>query len=283
MFVVLRTVKPVKGFFKRKKQKKIISNSDAAVCHTERDLPFFILDVLDESPISDWEHIAAKCGRYASRIIAPRNYVLPDHGKLKRFVPITMRSVLLFNTAEETIKKAGLAPENISVTVTDRNAVMSYAVCRLLPLASSVRIITSKPERYARICEEAFNEYGASLIIRSFYEPTLKPDIVICCDGIVSPAMQNAAVFTCKSKACGKIRFLCSGIKLLEKHKSIIPDEIDSVDFAGALTELCGSSEYKHSSFTDLKTNCSGCESPLPEECLKCSVLGKSRKSVTIL
>lgn len=283
MFVVLRTVKPVKGFFKRNKQKRIIGNSDAAVCHTERGLPFFILDVLEGKQNSDWEQIAKKCGRYASRIIAPRDYVLPDHGKLKRFVPLAMPSVLLFNTAEETIKKAQLPPDKISVTVTDRNAVQAHSVCRLLPLASSVRIITSNPERYARACVCAFEEYGASLIIRSFYEQTTKPDIVICCDGIISPAMQSAAIFSFKSKECGKIRFFGSGIELSENHKNIIPPEIDGVVFAGALTELCGSSEYKNSSFSDLKTNCSNCENPLPEECLRCSILGKSQKSVTNL
>lgn len=278
MFVVLRTVKPVKGIFKRRKQRKTINKSEASVCHTERGLPFFILDVLEGNQSSDWEKIAEKCGRYSSRIIAPRNYILPEQGKLKRFVPITMCSVLLFNTAEEIIRKARLSPENISVTVTDRNAVIQSAVNRLLPLASSVRIITSKPERYARACADAFDEYGASLIIRSSYEPTLKPDIVICCDGILSPAMQNAVIFTCKSKVCGKIRFLCSKIELSENHKSIIPDEIDGVDFAGALTELCGSTEYRCSSFSDLKINCSGCENTLPEECLRCSISGKNKK-----
>lgn len=270
MFVVLRTVSPEKGIIKRRKQKKRILNSPAQSCPTEKGLPFYVLDVLADKHGIDWDSVAEKCGRYASRIIAPRNLPLPDHEKLRRFIPISMNSLLIFNTASEIIKNAALPPEKISVTLTDRNAVHYSRVCKLLPFASSVRVVTAHPERYAHACVRAFEDYGASLIIRSVYEPTSKPEIIICCDGTISVSMENAAIFTSKRRAGGKIRFSGNGARLSEHHADLIPQEIDPIDFIGALTELCGCPEYKSSTFAQLDISCTSCENPTPEKCLEC-------------
>lgn len=275
MFVILRVNDSPKGVFKKARQRKKLANSQAIAMPTERGLPYFILDVPDCISDASWNNIAEKSGRYASRIVAPRSFSLPDHGKLKRFIPHIMPSILIFNTAKEIIKRAKLAPEDISVTVTDRNAVHASKICGLLPFAAGVRVVTAHPERYARACEKAFDEYGASIIIRSAYEPTAKPDIVICCDGVMSPAMQAAAVFSYKHKACGKINFCGSGIVLAQSHRENVPDNIDPIDFAGALTELCGSPEYKNSFFSHIESSCSVCENSAPENCLRCFVSGK--------
>lgn len=275
MFVILRLNEAPKGILKKRKQRKKLANSQPIAMQTERGLPYFMLDIPSVPNDTAWNNITEKCGRYASRIVAPRSLTLPDRGSLKRFVPYSMASILIFNTSKEIIGKANHPPEEISVTVTDRNALHTSRICELLPFASTVRIITTHPERYARACEKAFDEYGASLIVRSSYEPISKPDVVICCDGVLSPAMQTAAIFSCKHKTHGKIHFCGNGIDLTPQHKEFIPYNIDPVDFAGALTELCGSPEYKSSVFSRLETSCSLCENPLPENCLKCYTEGK--------
>lgn len=270
MFVVLRIITPERNISKRRKQRKIIAKAAAKSYPTEKGLPFFVLDVLNEKRGIDWDVVAAKCGRYASRIVAPRNFPLPDHSRVKRFVPLSMNSLLIFNTAMEIIRKAELPPEAVCITLTDRNAVHYSRVCRLLPLAACVRVITAHPERYAAACEKAYNEYGASLIIRSCYEPTAKPDIVICTDGAISGAMKDAAIFTSKRKTGGKIRFSGSGTALSARHKELITPDIDPIDFSGALTELCGSPEYKNSVFENIDISCDSCSDSTPEKCLKC-------------
>lgn len=274
MFVILRANECPKGIFKKAKQRKALAKSQPKSMPTDKGLPYFILDIPACPSDYSWNVIAEKCGRYASRIVAPRSLLLPDHTRLKRFIPRSMPSILILNTAAETIKKAALPPEQISVTVTDRNAAHASKICSLLPLAATVRIVTTHPERYAAACQKAFDEFGASLIIRTAYEPISKPDIVICCDGVISPAMNSAAVFGYKHKPCGKIYFCGSGIKLSQEHWDILPESIDPVDFAGALTELCGSPEYKSSVFENTETNCSDCENSSPKKCLKCFISG---------
>lgn len=275
MFVVLRINSPPKGAFVKRKIRKAVNSAVLESVSTESGLPFRILDIPDGISPSDWENVEKKCGIYASRIVAPRNLTLPDCGKIRRFSPSSMHSLLTLNTAIKTIEKAKIPPENICITLTDFNARHASSLDALLPLASTLRIITAHPERYAHACEKAFVEQGASIILRSDYEPLSKPDIVICCDGRLSPKAENSAVFCHKNKTCGKLHLKGSGITLHTHHQNIIPESIDSIDFAGAITELCGSYEYKKSCFSLLESSCFKCENARPEDCLTCFVQGK--------
>ncbi len=275
MFVVLKIINPEKGFLRRRKQKKALDNAVLRSCPTEKGLPFYILEVLDGKHGINWKLVAEKCGRYSSRIIAPRSLPLPDHARLKRFIPLSMNSVLVFNTALKIIENAKLAPDEICITLTDRNAVHASEVCKILPFASTVRVVTAHPERYAVACAKAFEEHGASLIIRSAYEPAAKPDIVICCDGAVTASMKNAAIFTSKRKNGGRIVFAGSGVCLTPQHAELVSPETDPVDFAGALTELCGSREYKSAAFSQIETTCGKCVDSSCEKCLECFCLGR--------
>ena len=275
MFVVLRAYSPPKGIFAKYQIRKEVRNACLQAVSTENGLPFYLLDIPDGIGTPLWDTVEKKCGRYASRIVAPRTLSLPDCGKIRRFVTNAMPSVLIFNTAVEIIKKACISPESISITLTDINAHHASAINSLLPLTSTLRIITSHPERYAVACRNAFEEYGASIILRSSYEPSLKPDVIICCDSRLSPKAENAAVFCHKSKTCGKLHIRGNGIVLNAHHKDIIPDSIDNIDFAGALTELCGCTEYKGSCFSNVETSCRKCQNTSAEKCLACFAAGK--------
>lgn len=269
MFVVLRIFNTEEMKIKRR-QRKIICGSQVCPRSTDRGLPFFTLDVLEGKKGIDWQSVSAKCGRYSSRIIAPRTVSLPDIRNLNRFVPRSTVPLLIFNTALEEISKAKLPPDRISITLTDRNAIMASKICRLLPYASLVRVITSRPERYASACIKAMEDFGATLLLRPSYEPVSNSDIVICCDGVITSAMQNAAVFTDNRRNGGKIRFCGSGLELLPVHKEIIPENIDPVDFAGALFELCGCFSYCNSSFSEIDISCTKCENRSVTGCLSC-------------
>lgn len=275
MFVVLRVKPAPKGMFAKRKIRKSLNSACLQSVSTENGLPFYLLDIPDGIAPSLWAAVEKKCGRYASRIVAPRTLALPDCGKIRRFTPSAMHSLLTLNTAAAIIKKADLPPEKISITLTDINARHSSGLNTLLPLASTLRIITAHPERYASACEKAFGEYGASVILRSDYESGAKPDIVICCDGRLSPKAENAAVFCHKNKSCGKLHIKGGGIELHPHHRDIIPESIDSVDFAGALAELCGCTEYRHSRFAKIDISCKKCKNPDAAKCLRCFASGK--------
>ena len=274
MFILLRTVDSYGGFLKRKHLKKRIRNSLPVSVSTENGMPFYMIDVINDKNGPDYSAIEEKCGRYASRIVAPRNFPLPDKPNLKRFLPGYSNGIFLFNTAAEIIKKANPEPLKTSITVIDRNAVMHNETARLIPWSSPLRVITSRPERYMETCRKIYNEYGASVLLRSFYEPTSKKDIVISCDGTTSVSMENAAVFTFKQGVNGKLRFQGSKISLTEIHKEIIPHNIDTTDFAAAVTELCASTSYKSAIYSDISISCSKCNKNSPSKCLECYISG---------
>ena len=277
MFIVLRLIEPEKRYFKRRKQIKSVARSPAQICRETGSLPFCTVDVINGKRGIVWKNVEARCGRYASRIVAPRSIALPDGCNLQRFTPSSIISSLVFNTAKKTVSAAAPAADSFVLTVTDRNALSVSRICELLPFCATVRVITSRPEKYAAACEKALTDFGATIILRTAYEPTRKPDIVICCDGVVCNAMNNAAVFAYKRRTCGKIRFCGNGINLAEKHRNFLPEEIEPLDFAGALTELCACTEYSDSCFAELETSCSRCTSHSPEECILCHISGKNK------
>ena len=276
MFVVLKTALPEKNYLKRRKQIKKARKSLACAYKSCTGLPFYILEIVEPEKDSDYLEISKKCGKYASRIIAPHSFPLPDNSGLRRFIPVSMNSFLVFNTALSAIQKSSLPADKMCITVTDRNAVVNSRICELLPYASTIRIITSHPERYALAVADAYENHGASLVLRNIYEPVSQPEIVICCDGAVLSSMNKAAVFVTKRKTGGKVRFNGNGVELSEFHKELIPDNIETVDFAGALTELCGSPEYKHSPFSSIEISCTECENPTAEKCLECCICNQT-------
>lgn len=278
MFIVLRTIKPANGFFDRRRQKKQLERSEPFSCSTENGLPFFILDILCGKNGISRSETEEKCGRYVSRIVAPRNILLTDNGRIKRFTPGISNGIFIFNTALEAIKGSHIIPEETCITVIDRSAYMSREIHRLLPYASSVRAITSRPERYAMPCRQIYDEFGASVMVRPVYQPVEKSEIIICCDGATTEAMKNAAVFSFKRGIYGNLRFYSYGIELSEKHKKIIPESVDAVDFASAVTELCGSTEYKSACYAFTEVNCTDCTDASASECLNCYISRRAKK-----
>ncbi len=275
MFVLLRTVDSSGGFLKRKRLKKRINNSTPVSVSTENGMPFYMIDVFNEKSGPDYSVIEEKSGCYASRIVAPRSFPLPDKPNLKRFLPGYSNGIFIFNTAVKIIEETNPLPSETSVTVIDRNAVMCGETVRLIPWASPLRVVTSRPERYTETCRKIYNDYGASVMLRPFYEPISKKDIVICCNGATTDLMNDAAVFSFKRGTNGKLRFHGNGIKLSDSHRKIIPDNIDSTDFAAAVTELCGSTAYKSAVYSDIETNCRKCSKTNPSDCLGCYISGK--------
>lgn len=281
VFVVLNITRYDKKFRIRKRRIRKINRTPPLTCHTSRGLPFYLLNVHEEKQGIDWKSAAERCGRYASRIIAPRNITLPDNGIIKRFIPTCFISTLTFNTAVALLKDAGIDPKSFSITLTDRNGNLASSVCRLLPFSSTVRIITSRPERYAAACTEALDGYGATLIIRSSYERRKNPDFIINCDSTVSPAMSESAIITSKRSCGGFIRFDCSALELTEAHKNLILPDIEPMDFAGALTELCACSDYSGAVFSCIEPSCRKCSAE-STECLRCYVERACRPSAFI-
>lgn len=268
MFVVL-DIKPYSKKAKRKGKK--INHSPPLVCHTTKGLPFYLVNVCEEKRGINWSNVAKRSGRYTSRIVAPRNINIPDLCGLQRFIPSPFISRLVFNTSVQLLEKAKLSPSEFALTVTDRNAHIPSELGRLLKYSSQIRVITSHPEKYAAACAKAYDEYGASVIIRSFYEATEKPDIIVNCDSSGTPLMSKAALITSKHGSLGALRIECSGLELTPCHKNLLPEGVEATDFAGALSELCMCSDYLDSVFSSAESSCKKCKEGCAN-CLECYI-----------
>lgn len=268
MFIVFRHNEIVKGYFKKKKQLKSIRKSEVQSVKTDNGLPFYMVDIPVDGGNVLWDGIEEKCGKYASRIIASRGIAIPDSSRIKRYISTVFPCEIIFNTAMESLKSASCKPDSFVLTLTDRNGFLSQRVCELLPFCSTVRVITCAPEKYARPVTKALNEYGATLIMRQSHSTVPKREIVICCDGAITPSMSESAVFSHKKYGGAKLMICGSNIVLNEKHRSIIPDYISPIDFAGALTELCGCNSYSGSVFADTEINGMLCKPEHISECI---------------
>ena len=140
MFVILNPVETSGGYFERKRQAKAFARSEPSVFRSRSGLPFFLLNVPCGKNGIDWETTAAKCGRYASRIIAPRDLTIPDIRGLRRFVPARLPAVLTLNTAVAVLRDAAPRSDRFSLTLCDRNAYLPAELSRLLPLSATVRV-----------------------------------------------------------------------------------------------------------------------------------------------
>ncbi len=252
VFFIIKTVEPCEGFFSARKQKREISEKPPTAYRTEHGLPFMSAEVLCGEKGLDWDEIRAKCGRYSSRLILPKSIDIPDDAGVSRFIPSAMKAILNFNTAVEIFNIASLPASSFSLSVIDLNARFAGKLCKLLPLCSSIKIITDRPEIYAPYCAEAYEKCGASVMLREKFEKGSLRDAVICCENDYEFTDIPEIVFSYSGGDCGNTTVHGSGIRLTDEHRRIIGESIDPVDFAGALTELCSCREYCNSVYENI-------------------------------
>lgn len=263
MFIILDIIKPPEKLRRRRRTIKEINSSAPEVHRTSGGLPFYTARICEDKGAVNWDAVNRKCSRYASKIIVPRTVYIPDTCNLLRFVPKHFGSTLVFNTAINLLKSAAISPQSLALTLSDRSGILNGRLHELLEYSSVIKIITLHPERYASACCKAYEEYGASVILRSSHEQTAKPELIIAADGCFSPLMHKSAVIAGKSFSAGALKIICSGMDLNKEHAALLPDGIQAYDFAGALTELCFCRDYINSSFTqaEIQGEYSACES----------------------
>ncbi len=252
MFFVVKPVEPCEGFFAARKQKKEISEKPPTAYRTEHGLPFMTTEIFCGKNGLDPDEIKEKCGRYSSRLILPKSIDIPDGAGISRFVPSTMKALLNFNTAVEIFNIVSLPASSFSLNVIDPNARFAEKLYKLLPLCSSIKIITDRPEIYAPYCAEAYEKSGASVMLRDNFEKGSLRDAVICCESDYHFTDIPEIVFTYSDLIHGNTTVHGSGIRLTDEHRRIIGESIDPVDFAGALTELCSCREYCNSVYENI-------------------------------
>lgn len=252
MFVIIKPIDAPEGFFASRKLKKITEEKPADFIRTSDGMPFAVLEVFRGKNGIDWERVSGKCGRYSSRVIVPSGISLPDNIRISAFKPSFFPSRLCLNTALEILDTVKLSPDSFTLSLCDYDGRFVDELHRLIPLCSSVKVITGRIEKYIPVCTEILEKTGASIMLRSSFEKSSKRDAVIFCDGEKDEFSSADIIFSAEKEIRGRTTVIGSDIVLLEEHKSVIGDGIDSVFFASALSELCCSSAYKNSVFEQI-------------------------------
>lgn len=247
VFVILKPVDAPGGYFASRKLKKSVDEKPAEFIRTADGMPFAVLEIFNGKNGIEWKKVIEKCGRYTSRVIVPKGISLPENQRISPFIPSRFLYNLCLNTALEILDTVKLSPDSFVLTLCDREAKFTQELCRLVPLCSSIKVITEKIEKYIPVCTDILEKTGASVILRTSFEKSSKRDAVIFCGGEKNEFVSADIVFAPDKTVRGKTTVIGSGVVLLEEHKSITGNGIDPVLFAGALTELCGSRTYENS------------------------------------
>lgn len=220
----------------------------AQLCTEANALPFLLETVAAGAP--DWEAVAAHCGRYVGRIIAPAGLSLPAADGFRRYDASAFRAALLLRSACRLLAAAALPPQALTVTLCDRQGLLAADAADLLPYAAQLRILTAAPLRYAPVCAAAIRSCGAAIRLCDSYAPCPGPELVIGCD---APAGLPADVLllTADSAAQG-CRLTGAALSLRPTHAALLPAGADAVAFAGALTACCACPDYRAAVFDEL-------------------------------
>ncbi len=126
---------------------------------------YYIIRAQEGSDGIPWNEIENIAGRCKKRMLIGDSIILPENTQLERFIPGKFPMVLLFNTAEEILKRLNRQPKDIICSIIDKNAKALEFCEKLLPYAATIKVLTSKANTYLKLSEEIFRQYGASIIV----------------------------------------------------------------------------------------------------------------------
>lgn len=249
LFVLISETPAPRGRLRVRRLQARLRRSPPKLCTQANALPFLTETVCAGAP--DWEAVAVHCGRYTARLLAPAALTLPPDPRFRRYDAAAFRAKVLFRSAIALLGAAQLPPQGLTVTLCDRGGLLAAEALALLPYAAGLRVLTSAPARYIPVSIAAMQKAGAALL-RDFYRPAAGPELLICCSGIPANAPANACLLTAQPANTAATELTGRAFPLRPTHAALLPEGVETLAFAGALTELCACPDYRAAIFPDL-------------------------------
>ncbi|MBQ6268306.1 MAG: hypothetical protein IJK64_11115 [Clostridia bacterium] len=250
MFVLISDVPAPRSRRQARRLQARLRRTPAKLNTEANALPFLTESVCAAAPA--WDAVAAHCGRYAACLLAPETLPLPPDSRFRRYDPAAFRAQVLFRAACALLKAAALPPQRLTVTLCDRSGLLASQAPALLPFAAGLRILTSAPARYIPVCVSAMQTAGATLLLRDRYRPAPGPELLLCCSGVPPGVPASACLLTAQSADTSATVLTGHAFSLRPTHAALLPDGVDALAFAGALTETCACPDYRDAVFSDL-------------------------------
>ena len=206
--------------------------------------PFFTLDcpeiyIKKEGGYSlPWDKIISAVGRCASRMLIPERINIPAGIPVSRFVSGYFSHRLLLDSVATIIRKCRLKPSDTYVAVIDSNGLLSEDIEQFVVLSSCIKIITNRRSKYEELSLRLMKKYGAVIMIADDYAAVKSCNFLVSTYAKLVPDFFDGLVF-CQNSNNNRFYSL-KDIELPYEYEKLLPPEIDRLDFAGALYELCG-------------------------------------------
>lgn len=195
--------------------------------------------------------------REIENISPSKVFLLPsditESTQMQNFVPKKLPHIMLFNSAIEHIKEKSLPPTKTKITVVDREGLYVNCFKEIIKLASHITVITTD-KRYRNLSDELLSAYGVSLIIRKeFYEDMGENVFLFDYDAESIPLSYKGTAFSKEKKYLLNGKSLTpGGFDLPEEYEKLRSKNINKLNFASALYELCEVKEFSKLKFNEL-------------------------------
>lgn len=232
MFAVL-------NFYEDKKGISSLFSGDKITSHRhllDNDEVFFTVDIKKRRGKIPWKKLEKCLGILSQDVLLPKEITIPQNINITKFSPEKYNLILFFSSAAKHIR----ANKQIfgSLCVYDQKGLFLPFVESLITSFSVIKIISPFLDEYEKLSEELLDKYGASLLITK--NGKLCGDIIISPQSNLVDLTFSGTLYTISGRRLLSGRVLCPQKLILpNKITELCPENIDEIDFAGALYEKC--------------------------------------------
>ncbi len=172
-------------------------------------------------------------------ILCREDISIPNNIGIKRYSSNLFTKQLCKNASVEYIKVNHFDPRGLKVVLFDKDAKYIDILENIIMLTSDIKVVTDSSSVYFNKADRLMDEYGASIVIADSKNFSSCADILIAPDKITHrlDLKKNAVIFTSQKPSVpldGTIYYSYK-IKLPQKFKNIVPDDLEPVYFLSAL------------------------------------------------
>lgn len=162
---------------------------------------------------------------------------------LRLFHPQRLPLLCAAMTASEHIRQTHRPVRQNALGVLDPDGVLCGKTACLLPAAGDVRIVTDRPQRFARDVRDAMRSFGAPLTVGSDPALLCGCGVLLCGSSANLPEGVHAQTVYClgdEMRGGFDETIVLSDLRIPPPYDALCPPDVDPLLFAAALYELCG-------------------------------------------
>lgn len=199
--------------------------------------------------IPDWGAVRRAAGTEAGRLLLPRGIKPPPDIGITPFAGVELARKLMELSAAAMLKIVAINPRMVKISIYDLQAVMPDLPLTFLPYASDIRVITLRPERFARSQFEAMHQSGAVLTVTGDLAALSGSLIILAPDGLPRDYGQRFCargwVLSARRSTYNNGKGVINGYipRLSGRLLAAVPNGCDALNFLAGLYELSGVNE----------------------------------------